>query len=144
MKLALALLVVAACHPAEVPSWQPDAGACEPYVVPTGTNLMTPAVAYAADVFPALRAGNCVSDSCHGIRDNAQGGLFLGKNAGAMYPNLVGPMAGELASMPLVTPGHPEESYLMHKLDADQCRSDNDDDRCAHGRRARRGWSCCR
>ncbi|CAN5556635.1 hypothetical protein BH11MYX1_BH11MYX1_05010 [soil metagenome] len=121
MKLALSLILVAACHPADVPSWAPDAGACEAYVVPLGTNLMAPAVSYATDVFPALKAGNCMSASCHGIHDGAQGGLYLGSSAADMYTNLVGPMAGELSTMPLVMAGHPEESYLMHKLDSDQC-----------------------
>jgi hypothetical protein len=121
VKLALTLMFVIACHPAEVPSWQPDAGACEAYAVPAGMNLMSPTVSYASDVFPALKAGNCLSASCHGIHDGAQGGLYLGSSAADMYTNLVGPMAGELSSMPLVMPGHPEDSYLMHKLDADQC-----------------------
>ncbi len=117
MKLAFALILVAACHPAEVPNWQPDAGACEPHVVPAGTNLMAPAVTFAADVLPVL-VHSCTSASCHGGA-SPQGELELG--SAATYTNLVGPVAGELSTMPLVMPGHPDESYLMHKLDADQC-----------------------
>lgn len=118
MRLGFALVLVAACHSAEVPNWQPDAGACEPYVVPSGMNLMAPAVTFSANVLPVL-AHSCTSASCHGGA-SPQGALDLGQAANT-YTNLVGPLARELSTMPFVMPGHPDESYLMHKLDADQC-----------------------
>jgi len=98
-----------------MPNWQLDAGACEVYVVPSGMNLMAPAVTFSADALPVL-THSCTSASCHGGA-SPQGELELGRATTDSYTNLVGPEAGE----PLVMPGHPAESYLMHKLDAYQC-----------------------
>ena len=83
VRVGLALILIAACHPAEVPNWQPDAGACEPYVVPTGTNLMVPAVTFSADILTVLEH-SCTSASCHGGA-SPQGELDLG--TAATYAN---------------------------------------------------------
>jgi hypothetical protein len=75
---------------------------------------------------PVLTA-SCSSASCHGVATGAQGGLFLGAqlekgaDSAQVYQSLVGPMAGELGSMPYITAGDPQHSYVMHKLDGDQC-----------------------
>lgn len=118
-------MALAACG-TPPPSWAPDAGPCVAYVSPPGTDLTTPVVSFHTDVMPVLTA-NCASASCHGVRDGAQGGLFLGAqlmkgaDAAAVFESLVGGMSGQLTSMPYVTAGDPSASYLMHKLDNDQC-----------------------
>ena len=134
MRFALIVAVLAACG-TDPPSWVPDAGPCVAYAVPSTTDLMAPSVSFSHDVMPVL-TGNCSSSSCHGIADNAKGGLFLGEqlqkgaDATVVYPGLVGPMAGQLMTMPFVTPGDATKSYLMHKLDSDQCVYEHD---CTNG-----------
>lgn len=125
MKAMLAVVALAACG-TPPPEWGPDAGACVAYASAPGFDLTTPAMSFETNVMPVLTA-SCSSASCHGVADGAQGGLFLGAelqhgaDAAKVYKNLVGPMAGELGSMPYVTPGDPAKSFIMHKLDGDQC-----------------------
>ncbi len=108
------------------PTWAPDAGACTPYTTPTTTDLTTPTVSFATDVMPVF-AHNCSSSSCHGIADSPRGDLFLGAelahgtDATTVYAGLVGKPSAQLPTMPYVTAGDPTNSYLVHKLDADQC-----------------------
>jgi hypothetical protein len=109
-------------------------GDCPLYVVPTGTDLTTP-VSFTTDIMVLLN-DNCSSTACHGSASAPTGGLFLGTlcagagDAPRVYANLVGPKSGELVSMPFVTPGDPSNSYLMHKIDGDQCHFDAE---CAGG-----------
>ncbi|MEO8548597.1 MAG: hypothetical protein ABI678_01435 [Kofleriaceae bacterium] len=125
--MRMALLVLLAACGTPPPEWTADAGACVGYAMPPGTDLTAPTVSFKTDVMPVLTA-NCASSSCHGISDNPQGGLFLGAqqkkgaDAATVYQKLVGPMAGQLSTMPYVTPNDPAKSYLMHKLDGDQCQ----------------------
>ncbi len=108
------------------PQWNVDAGACVPYQPPTSTNLTTPTVSFKTDVMPIFEQ-SCQSSSCHGIAQSPQGGLFLGaelakgSDSDKVYAGLVGKPSGQLPSMPFVTAGDPTTSYLMHKLDGDQC-----------------------
>jgi len=122
VKLALALAVLAGCG-TPPPEWTVDASACAPYVVPSTEDLMAPVQMFAADVVPLLTA-HCAG--CHGTTGSPSGNLFLGAtagDAGAVYANLVQP-SGELAGMPFITPSDPARSFLMHKLDGDQCQYD--------------------
>jgi len=120
----LALVLLAACG-TEPPSWQPDAGACQAYISPSGTNLMAPTTSFKSDVVPVIDA-HCTSSICHGISDGATGDLFLGaelamgSDSASVYPNLMA-KSQELTTMAYVKPGDPANSYLMHKIDADQC-----------------------
>jgi hypothetical protein len=122
MKAAL-LIVVAACG-TPLPSWVPDAGPCVAYM--STADLTTPATSFTNDVMPVF-GSNCASASCHGIAQEPQGGVFLGamladgSDAPTVYAQLVSTPSGELPTMPLVTPSDPTMSYLMHKLDGDQC-----------------------
>lgn len=124
--LALATLVGLASCGTPPPEWGPDAGACVAYASAPGFDLTAPAMSFKTNVMPVLTA-SCSSASCHGVADGAQGGLFLGAelkqgaDAAKVYADLVGPMSGELGSMPYVTPGDPAKSFVMHKLDGDQC-----------------------
>lgn len=73
-------------------------------------------VSFASDVWPILQ-GSC--SGCHG----ASGGLNLGGNAANAYDALVGPdrVAGGGCSGPteLVTPGDPDDSFLVTKIEAE-------------------------
>jgi hypothetical protein len=97
-----------------------------PYTPPGTTDLTTPAMSFKTDVMPVF-AANCASSSCHGIADSPRGGLFLGAqlakgaDASTVRAGLVGKASGQLPTMPFVTAGDPGSSYLMHKLDSDQC-----------------------
>jgi hypothetical protein len=106
-----------------------DGGACPPYVVPAGTDLTMPVVSFKNDVMKVFNT-SCGLSTCHGSTTAPQGNLFLGaesamrSDAAAVYAGLVGKASGELPSMPFVTAGDPSKSYLMHKLDGDQCQYD--------------------
>jgi hypothetical protein len=126
LRWLLAVLAAAACG-TPPPSWTPDAGACMAYVVPTGTDLMTPSVSFKTDVMKVFN-NNCGTSLCHGSTSEPTGGLFLGASTAMgsdsvmAFDALVGKPSNELTAMPLVTPSNPNESYLMHKLDGDQCQ----------------------
>jgi hypothetical protein len=102
---------------------------CPPYVVPTGTDLMTPVVAFKTDVMKVFN-DNCGSSACHGSASAPTGGVFLGastangSDASKVHAAIVGKAGDELTSMPFVTASDPEKSYLMHKIDGDQCQFD--------------------
>lgn len=123
----LALVVLAACG-LPPPSWAPDAGDCALYEAPAGTDLTTPAVSFRTDVMPVLTT-HCSSSICHGISDGAKGNLFLGAelqhgaDSAQVLTNLAATSEQD-PKMPYVKPSDPANSYLMHKLDADQCMFD--------------------
>jgi hypothetical protein len=100
-------------------------GTCPLYQVPTTTNLTTPSASFATDVMPILHT-YCTSAACHGASSNPSGGLYLASAADSSYTHLVGVASVLLPAMKLVAPGDPENSFLMHKLDADQCAYDHD------------------
>jgi hypothetical protein len=106
-----------------------DGGTCVAYVVPSTTNLMTPTVTLKAGVMPVFN-NNCGSTMCHGTNAGPPtnpSGLFLGAStalgadSATVHAAVVGKTGKELSSMPLVTAGDPSKSYLMHKMDGDQC-----------------------
>jgi hypothetical protein len=67
--------------------------------------------------------------TCHGSSNNdasATGLIFLGEANGgapssAVLPNIVGQASPEDPKMDIIKAGDPGNSYLMHKLDGDQC-----------------------
>jgi hypothetical protein len=97
--------------------------------VPAGTDLTTPSVSLKSDVMPVFNA-NCGSASCHGDASASAGGLFLGSETAAgadaskVRMGLVGVNGNELTAIPLVTAGDATKSFLMHKMDGDQCLYD--------------------
>ncbi|MEO6775680.1 MAG: hypothetical protein ABI467_22150 [Kofleriaceae bacterium] len=123
---ALAVLAAFAACGTPPPEWGPDGGTCIAYASDPGFDLTAPMMSFKANVMPVLTA-SCSSASCHGIANGAQGGLFLGAelaqgtDAAKVFTSLVGPMAGELGTMPYVTASDPDHSFVMHKLDGDQC-----------------------
>jgi hypothetical protein len=120
----LALVVLVGCGTVP-PSWAPDAGDCVAYAPPPGTDLTAPTVSFKTDVMAVL-TGHCSSSICHGISDGAQGGLFLGAetmkgaDSATVFTNLMA-KSGQASDLPYVTPSSDANSYIMHKLDGDQC-----------------------
>lgn len=102
-------------------------GNCAPYVVPAGTDLTTPTISFSNDIMKLFN-DSCDLSSCHGKTTNPQGGLFLGLesamrgDAAQVYAGIVGHNSMELTSMPFITASDPSMSFLMHKLDGDQCQ----------------------
>jgi hypothetical protein len=89
--------------------------------------LSAPAVTFESDVAPTL-VKSCTFSPCHGSRSAAGNhGLFLGaKSADDMVAVKTALLAKShaLPSMPYVTPGDPEHSFLLHKLDGSLCGLD--------------------
>jgi hypothetical protein len=95
---------------------------------PGSIDLQNPKVSFKNDVVIGVFNKSCgLSTSCHGSATSSQQGLFLGdKNkagadSSAVRTGIVGVKATEIASMPVVTAGDPKTSYLMHKMDGDNC-----------------------
>jgi hypothetical protein len=109
-----------------------------------------PTVSFKNDVMPIFQFSCGISTSCHGgdpPQDIRTRGLFLGCSpmaleagtcsvtgdfSGLVYEGLVGSPDGgatdagpnmplEISTMPFVTKGDWTKSYLMHKMDGDQC-----------------------
>lgn len=122
---ALALVLLAACG-TPPPNFEIDGGACTPFVSPPASQLMTPAVSFTSDVMPVF-THSCSSSSCHGVTDSPKGNLFLGaelahgSDSAQVYGALVGQMSAQM-QMAFVAPGEPAMSYLIHKVDGDQCQ----------------------
>ena len=129
MKQLVLVALLAACG-TPPPEWdQVDGGAggCKLYQVPPTLDLTNPVRSFSADVLPILTA-RC-GTACHGTTSPA-GNLTLAGSAAAVYGALVGKQSGELGSMSFVATGDPARSFLMHKLDGDQCVYN---DQCAGG-----------
>jgi hypothetical protein len=93
---------------------------------------MNPAVSFKNDVLPVF-VQSCTFTSCHGSM-TANNGVYLGEHMGAtssatVIANLMKPTQ-DLVTMPFITPGNPGESFLMHKMDGDQCTLDM---KCTNG-----------
>ena len=106
-------------------------GGCPAYV--SNADLASPATSFSRDVMPIFTANCAVGGaSCHGDPSVvAQERPLLGVEgsdasvpdaAAAIVAGLVGVKSKEDLSMDLVAPGDPEQSFLMHKMDGDQCR----------------------
>lgn len=120
--LSALLLLVACGDPASGESGS-EPRACVAHNAPEPAALSTPPASFETDVAPVL-AKSCAFSSCHGSRGPANRGIFLGaktpEDIAALKTALRGPSRAAPA-MAYVTPGDPEKSFLMHKLDGDQC-----------------------
>ena len=129
MRNGLMTLFVAATSLCVLCNGSCDGGpTCKLYVVPAGTDLMTPSVSFKNDVLPVFQQ-SCAFVSCHGLTSGANMGVYLGEpNKGptmtATVISAVMKPSQRLASMPYVTPGSPAQSFLMHKMDGDHCTLD--------------------
>jgi hypothetical protein len=110
---------------------QADAGGdapCTPYT--SSANLTTPAVSFAKDVLPTFqRSCGIAGATCHGTTSVVKvdqrpylGQFDGGTDAAAVVDGLVGVASPEDPSLVMVKAGDPGQSYLMHKLDGDQCQ----------------------
>ncbi|MDB4938202.1 MAG: hypothetical protein JWP87_5174 [Labilithrix sp.] len=88
--------------------------------------LASPPASFDADVAPTL-VKSCTFSPCHGSRGAGNHGVFLGaksaEDMAAVKAALLAP-SHSLPSMPYVTPGDPEHSFLLHKLDNSLCGLD--------------------
>jgi hypothetical protein len=134
MRIALGLIIISFCGGCGGDATSNSGsdggkGSCSAYVVPGGTDLSMPLVSFHDDIMKLFN-NSCGASTCHGTKTLPMGGLFLGQesamrsDAAEVWAGLVGPRSQELPTMAYVTPGDPSMSYLMHKLDGDQCQFD--------------------
>lgn len=92
----------------------------------SAAELSSPVTSFESDVAPML-AKSCAFASCHGSSGKGNHGVFLSAKSSDDMPKVktaLGAKAKALPTMPYVTPGDPENSFLMHKLDGDLCTLD--------------------
>ena len=112
-----------------------DGGTCVPPTMSNPTpaytscaNLTSPTVSFAKDVMPTFNDSCGVSNACHQPPANpAVANLVLGLPDGGVpaatvIQSIVGKSALENKNMEIVKAGDPANSYLMHKIDGDQCQ----------------------
>lgn len=104
-----------------------DAG-CQAFV--STADLTQPAVSLSSDVIPVFQRSCGIGGStCHGARSVVAGSpprpflgfLDGGTDAAEVAKGIVGVKASENPAMDLVAPSDPTHSFMMHKLDNDQC-----------------------
>ncbi|MEZ4257846.1 MAG: hypothetical protein R3B36_02180 [Polyangiaceae bacterium] len=96
---------------------------CAAYVVPAGTDLTQPATQLRRDVLPILNR-SCAFSSCHGSASGRNQGVFLGNDAARVRLEMSA-VTQHNKSATYVVPGDPSKSFLMHKIDGDQCTLDS-------------------
>lgn len=101
-----------------------DPKVCVAHLNPTPGELAMPVSTFEADVAPIL-AKSCAFASCHGSHGAAGNhGVFLAATTAdgmsAVKAALIAPSKA-MPGMPYVTPGNPDKSFLLHKLDGDLC-----------------------
>jgi len=93
-------------------------------------DLAAPTVSFASDVLPVFQTSCGIAGAtCHGnpmVNAKATGQPYLGMptggtDAGQVLAGIVGVPSAEDPQMNNVTAGQPAQSWLMHKLDGDQC-----------------------
>lgn len=102
-----------------------DAG-CQAYT--SDADLTMPTVSFANQIMPVFQASCGIAGAtCHGNPNVASMGRpFLdypdgGANAGMVLAAIVGKPSTEDPQMDVIKAGDPANSFLMHKLDGDQC-----------------------
>jgi hypothetical protein len=86
-------------------------------------------VSFKTDVEPIFNSCGTAGATCHGSPNNnpdLTGLIFLGEPDGgapasAVLPNIVGKPSPENPQMDIIKAGDPANSYLMHKVDGDEC-----------------------
>jgi hypothetical protein len=126
--IASAALAFSVTSLASCTSSTPAPATCSAYVVPASTDLKA-ATSFKTDVLPIL-VQSCAFTSCHGMAGGTNNGISLGVKPPAMsdpamvVAGMVNVKAKELPTMNFVTPSDPASSYLMHKVDGDNCTFD--------------------
>ncbi len=111
-----------------------DGGQCTPNVTPAYTScadLTTPKVSFKTDIAPLFNKSCSISTpgTCHAMQAPGTSTPYLvylgapdgGADPVAVLAGLVGKPAAEDPKLSLIKAGDPDNSYLMHKLDYDQC-----------------------
>jgi hypothetical protein len=92
--------------------------------VASTADLTTPKVSLRSDLLPIF-APSCAFSACHGGKPtDSNNGVYLGSATGttdAVAVRTALLATSKTIDMPYVTPGDPAKSYLMHKMDGDQC-----------------------
>jgi hypothetical protein len=100
-----------------------DPKACVAHTNPPAAELASPVTSFETDVAPIL-ARSCAFSSCHASQRSGNHGVFLAAKSSedmkAVKASLVRASVA-MPSMPYVTPGDPDKSFLLHKLDGDLC-----------------------
>jgi hypothetical protein len=73
------------------------------------------AVSFTNDIQPIL-AGGCAFSGCHGTTNANPAAKPMVLTTGQAYDNIVNVFAAQLTTMRRITPGQPDNSYLIHKL----------------------------
>ena len=95
-------------------------GSCPLYKVPAKTDITSP-TSLKNDVIPIF-AQNCAqTKACHAASGAR---AFLSGDASMVHAAIVNVASVQLSTMPYVTAGDASKSYLMHKMDGDQCYFD--------------------
>jgi len=136
---ACSLLGTVACSSSSTPADPPDAAVaeastvdasdagCAPYAA--DADLTTPNVSFSNDIQPTFnRSCGIAGATCHGAPSVVKVDMrpFLGffdggTDASEVVQGLVGVQSPEDPDFVIVKAGDPGQSYLMHKLDGDQC-----------------------
>ena len=75
-------------------------------------------VSFAADVEPVLNG--CAFSNCHGATNTQPGAKPMRLTTGQAYDAIVNVPSAQLPSMNRITPGSPDQGYLIHKLQGTQ------------------------
>jgi hypothetical protein len=96
----------------------------------TGSALQSPTISFATDIQPIWNASCAISGAtCHGspVTDpKTTGQIYLGSPDGGVaasdiLPKVVGQPSPENGAMDIIKAGDPVNSYMMHKIDGDEC-----------------------
>jgi len=74
-------------------------------------------ISFAGDVQPIFTNSCAFPGGCHAGVPPAAG---MNLSAGQAYQNIVNVQSDDVASMDRITPGEPENSYLIHKIEGTQ------------------------
>ena len=88
-------------------------------------------VSFADDIQPIF-TGSCATAGCHGTNPNPPEKPMV-LLAGQAYDNIVGVSSGQLATMARITPGQPDNSYVVHKIQGTQASVGGSGDRMPFG-----------
>jgi hypothetical protein len=117
-------LALAACSSSGGAAPQtPPSDACVPFV--PDADLTLP-VQFATNIAPVFQTSCAMAGGGIGCHSAGNASPFLGSSDGGadaatILASIVGIEAGEDPEMDYIAPNQPEQSYLMHKMDGDQC-----------------------
>ncbi len=109
-----------------------SAKSCVAHTNPTFAQLATPISLFENDVAPIF-AQSCAFSSCHASKTAGNHGVYLNAKSAADFDLVKQALRAKskaLPTMPYVTPGDPDNSFILHKLDDDLCAFE---DKCVNG-----------